>query len=131
MNTERLLKLADFLETIPVAAFSLKEWEASKQTKAEGEKPGDCGFAGCAVGWAAHSKMFEGFEFAQGQSVWGSISVPTYRGERGWNAVKELFDISSGRAYDLFDSSSYSSGPHPSNVAARIRNLVATSCSSE
>jgi hypothetical protein len=48
MHTERLLKLADFLETVPPDKFDMNGWG----------REDDCGFAGCAIGWAG--KLFDG-----------------------------------------------------------------------
>lgn len=123
MNTERLLKLADFLETIPKHVFTIHAWEARAAYKPEGKKLGECGFAGCALGWAAHVKLFRGLDMMGGE--------PHYRtkGEDYWgfHAAEELFEICEYEARHLFNGDYYSyhlGHVTPELVAARIRKLV-------
>lgn len=131
MNKKRLLKLADFLETVPAKAFNIRNWQRDPATKPEGKTPGECGFAGCAVGWAVHAKLFRGLKF--GEYEYGS-NVPHYQGEYEWEAVSTLFDINNGcngtgqfqDAEFLFCGLSYDIDPTPKQVAKRIRAFVAS-----
>lgn len=123
MRRGRLLKLAAFLETVPAKAFSINSWQARKATKREGKRPGTCGFAGCAVGWAAHAKLIPGLTL-RGDfcGVW-----PDYEGLRGFMAVQKAFDISRFQAELLFIATSYPGrDPTPQEVANAIRNFVKT-----
>jgi hypothetical protein len=122
IRTDRLLKLADFLETVPRKAFDISSWVSSKATMPEGERPGDCGFAGCAMGWAAHAKLFRGLTMERGYI----IDYPAYRGFDGFEAAMTLFSIGDSEATSLFDIGGYESrNPTPKTVAKRIRKFVA------
>lgn len=131
MRKDRLLKLANFLETVPRKAFNLKNWQISAATKPEGDEPGDCGFAGCAIGWAAHAKLFRGFTLGPFED-WPYLQ-PKYKDKGAWRAVAELMDLpldhdgglSSRHAEHLFLGNNYAGGnPSPKQVAARIRKFV-------
>lgn len=130
INAKRLLKLADFLETIPRKSFDLARWQASEPTKPEGKKQGDCGFAGCAIGWATHGQLFRGLRFVFDEGF--QEMVPFYNGTEGWSGIDELFalepvdhDIDSGQAEYLFTDTSYPSlSVTPKQVATRIRKFV-------
>lgn len=123
MRKDRLLKLADFLETVPEGAFNITYWEDRPATKPEGEKPGECGFAGCAVGWAAHAELFDGFKLSHNHGdAW-----PIYDGEAGFDAVIKLFEIDEQDAFRLFCGSYYDVRPSAARVADRIRALVSSS----
>jgi hypothetical protein len=132
MRADRLLKLADFLETVPPQAFDIKDWLTRKPSGPEGNVPGECGFAGCAVGWAAHQKMFDGFGFRPLRDGTESGEVQ-YTDEAGvtsisWEAVRNLFEVDRALADCLFDGSSYREcdyRPAPITVAKRIRLAVA------
>lgn len=117
-NVKRLLKLADFLETVPRKALDLSMWVKSKPTKPEGERPGDCGFAGCAMGWASHAKLYRGLGWG-----WTGFS-PNYHGATGWAAAQSLFRIDEDEARHLFSMSDYTTPPTPKQVAKRIRKFV-------
>lgn len=125
MRADRLLKLADFLETVPRRSFKMTGWIERDASKPEGNKPGQCGFSGCAVGWAVHAQLFAGLGFSGG--------MPVYNGRTNWNAVVELFEFEkspdsefgSDDAYHLFYDEAYTSGnPIPKTVAKRIRKFV-------
>lgn len=131
MNVKRLMKLADYLRTIPRSAFNMGYWLAEPKTKAEGEKPGECGFAGCAVGWAAHSGLFRGLKLSQNTTK----ATPLYRppGRRSYlrtdKAIERLFDLDNMQVKHLFYPMSYSGEPHfmrptPKAVGQRIRQLI-------
>lgn len=54
-GNRRLLKLADYLETVPSKAFDMNTWAEHSEGS-----PVRCGFIGCAIGWAAHGRLFRG-----------------------------------------------------------------------
>lgn len=130
MNKKRLLKLADFLETVPAEAFDIVEWQSQPASKPEGERPGQCGFAGCAVGWAAHGKLFRSFKINKaGKLRYG----PDDDALRSWVAVDTVFGFTpssiwfgSPEATHLFAAQSYPDDPTPKQVAKRIRAFVAS-----
>lgn len=125
MNKKRLLKLADFLETVPRRAFNMDYWVAREATKPEGKAPGSCGFAGCAMGWAQHAKLFRGLELGES---WVGEQTPTFNGATGFEAAAQLFSIDHGNSRFLFGSDSYGAivNPTPKQVAKRIRKFVET-----
>jgi hypothetical protein len=125
MRKDRLLKLADFLETVPAKSFSLGAWQLHPATKPEGKRQGECGFAGCAVGWAVHAKLFRGLKFTEDEYS----PQPQYLGRYDWEAVAKLFDIETcgltGEAEQLFMGTNYPGrDATPKQVAKRIRELV-------
>jgi hypothetical protein len=123
MNKERLLKLADFLDTVPRKSFDMRDWVAQRGEEFNPEEPGSCGFAGCAMGWAAHAKLFHGFSVGPPEH-WAAF---TYRGEPigGFTAGEKLFQISGDASGHLFDPWAYRGGsPTPKTVAKRIRVFV-------
>lgn len=130
MRRDRLLKLADFLETVPRSAFNISDWQTKEPTKPEGKRQGECGFAGCAVGWAAHAKLFRGLKFQDN----GFRHVPTFQGEEEWQAIGKLFDITNGGPMGTQEEAEYlfygprypNRNPTPKQVATRIRMFVAT-----
>lgn len=128
MNKKRLLKLAAFLETVPARKFYLHVWVKSMPKQAEGETEGSCGFAGCAMGWAVHAKLFRGLSF--GESVEGDDDVnspPMYNGEAGLSASSSLFGIANSESFYLFIDESYPNHKAtPKQVAKRIRAFVAS-----
>lgn len=140
IRTDRLLKLADFLETVPPGSFDIEGWLTKEPTKPEGKKQGECGFAGCAVGWAVHSKLFRGLHFVRktrwNGTVWFDVA---YAAHESFDAASELFalwDMESPEnecataAEYLFGPEEYEDKPSPKQVAKRIRSFVATSSSS-
>ena len=134
MRSDRLLKLADFLETVPEAAFNIQFWQKRAATKPEGERPGDCGFAGCAVGWAAHANLFPGFVMQHREET--HDAWPVFGEASSFDAVNDLFEFTNEEAdagrtskvlakYYLFSNGYYDTPPTPAIVAARIREFVA------
>jgi hypothetical protein len=133
LQTKRLLKLADFLDKLPRTAFDLSAWVASQPSRPEGKTPGSCGFAGCAMGWAAHEKMFRGLKFD------GDIfdTTPIFEDKNGvryigFEAAEMIFGLPTNRdALYLFHMNYYPMGksghrdPTPKRVARRIRRYVA------
>ena len=111
VDTAKLDKLADFLETVPEEAFHFETWQTQAYkpslkigpiTLREG-----CGFAGCAIGWAAHSKLFKGLELFVADIFTPSWIIPCYNGMQGFEAVADLFGIDYDRACFLFDPDHY------------------------
>lgn len=122
MNKRRLLKLATFLRTVPRKSFNIGAWQAREADKPEGEKPGDCGFAGCAMGWAAHAKLFRGLTLYHD----GAEMLISYEGGEGFRGAAKLFDIEYEKSNELFSPNYYVGNPTPLTVAKRIECLIKT-----
>jgi hypothetical protein len=105
MNTERLLKLADYLETVvaklPPERFHMEAWGVRA----------DCGTTCCAVGHACDIPEFK----ALGLHLWWPSvepddhqkAEPALNGERGSDVVASFFDISSEDVDYLFTEEGY------------------------
>lgn len=152
---ERLLHLAAVLESVPEHRFTLTTWAVepdedydpetgevlpvplslpagercdriAAELAADEVHLGHCGFAGCAVGWATQDPVLK----AEGLRLSGMRS-PLFDHYDHWHAVREFFDLSTPQADDLFNVSGYNEphtpqlDPHPSVVAAKIREFVA------
>lgn len=123
MHEERLLKLAELLETkIEKRTFDIgvfyEEWEGYK-----------CGYAACAVGHAMCDPWFKRRGFTTYESSWRKIAGPLNKktGSIGWDAVEEFFDINNEESDLLFTPLSYPEytyNPTPKQVAKRIRKFV-------
>ena len=109
MRVDRLLKLADYLETVPRHKFDMKFWS----NRLKRVKRPKCGFSGCAIGHAMEARLFRGFR---------RYNYPVYEGYYGFNAVAKLFEITTDQAkFDLFGSELRGT---PHQVAKRIRKFV-------
>jgi hypothetical protein len=118
---EYLLRGADFLEKVPANTFDIDDWQASRASQTlVFDGTFECGFAGCAIGWMAHAKIFPGFTMGCFEPAYGEL--------RSWDAVEELFGISESEAMHLFSVYRYTLGEGesvtPSMVAARMRQLA-------
>ena len=121
MRTDRLLKLADFLENVvPDDQFNIDHWTSVKP-KGDHLTVG-CGTAGCAIGWCP--------------TIWpddwelSSVGSPCLRGHRDWGwaeeSIKDFFGLTGQKIDHLFYRESYAV-PEVTrhDVAARIRETVA------
>lgn len=129
-------KFADFLDRIPPNKFEMHKWG---EYKFDGFKLGnltlipECGFAGCAVGWAIHAKLFEGLTWDELLSP--TCHYPLYDDMHNFHALVALFGLGNP-SYDedharfFFDPYYYRKGeirdgsPSPKQVAARMRTYV-------
>lgn len=104
---KRLLKLADYLYTIPNRKFDLSCWE--------------CGTTACAMGYACKMPSFNraGLRLIHG--------TPKYLIYEGFTAAAEFFGMSKDEAFGLFSPSYNPLGykATPKGVAKQIRELVA------
>lgn len=127
INAKRLLKLADYLETVPRERFKMSDWSNDKV---------GCGFAGCAIGWCAYAEVVPGFtmklesdfgtdDFTGRTYAKPAFLLPTYEGVGGYDAVMLAFDVSEKQARHLFGANAYRTvGGTPKQVAKRIRKFV-------
>ena len=118
MNKIRLAKLADFLETVPEDKFNMDVWAyLGNKTSL-----GDCGTAGCALGWA--TKIFP--ELTINFSFSNPYPDLYFEGFRNYSALELFFDLDFELSRDLFSALRY---PDPANispqeVANKIRQAV-------
>ena len=131
MRSDRLLKLAAYLKLVPRKAFDIRFWENKPATKPEGKKLGECGFSGCAMGWAAHGRLFRGLTLEDGSEDGGSeLYYRPKTGEKSgrtfynYEAPVNLFGIDESVAHLLFSPNYNSSEITPQQVATNIRNFV-------
>lgn len=138
MHIERLTKLAELLEShngfrvIDVEGdkviFDLSGWSCDAEIMCEAERAEafsvNCNTSCCAVGLAAMTKWFSD----QGLHL-EDCDVDRdvmFNGYSGWHAVQVFFELGGDVASNLFSASSYEERAVPSQVAARIRALLAT-----
>lgn len=113
MHKDKLLKLAEFLETrVPKKAFNLAIWT----TGGYEEPTPECGSTACALGWAAKARLF-------GLGLIGD--TPMYGTKMGFDAAKEVFNITFREAAFLFSPGTSPSGERDvCAVAKRIRQFA-------
>lgn len=119
MHEERLLKLAEMLETkVERKAFDIYlYYEEAEEFK--------CGYAGCALGYAMMDPWFR----RRGLVTDGHSRAPgpmnNKTGSTGFQAAMEFFAINGDEVYELFSYSGYSiENPTPKQVAKKIRKFV-------
>lgn len=120
VNTGRMRQLADFLETVPPEDFNLDNWMTQHPVASIALGPivlrRGCGFAGCAMGWAAHSGMFEGLRINRHNTL-------VYRGATDFEAAALFLGITSDFAGFFFIEENYDidRAIDPADVARRLR----------
>jgi hypothetical protein len=118
MNKERLLKLAEHLETkVPPKQFNMDIWGRHNGV-----------FCGCAIGWAAQSTYFKRLGFSLKYYGDGTAEeTPTYSscGEivESVMAGRSLFDLNQDDFENLFKRP-MGDKRTPKQVAKDIRNFV-------
>jgi hypothetical protein len=126
----RLLKLADFLDTIPKQkqVFDLNDWasktEAVKSISSV-EKMKECGATACAFGWACSIPSFRKAGLKLVKDDYNQI-YPIYKEREGFGAAQEFFGITYNEADTLFYPYTYEKQDRksPKAVVKRIRQLV-------
>lgn len=139
----RLLKLADYLDTLSPAELRMDAWFSKRRGYDVWDRQmyvvpdlyhgqnvsnirkltSECGYAACAVGHACSIPSFRkaGLKLTK----FGNYTDPTYKGSSNWYAVESFFDIDNHTAKLLFSSDSYKNPRvRPSTVANRIRKFV-------
>lgn len=125
MRTDRLLKLADFLEAMPEEKFdfniiAIEKGKPMLEALAAGHTK--CGTAGCAIGWMPAVWPEELYwEGAQG------LDVADGKGNVNFTVATAFFEISMSDADFLFmpGVSDLVESVKPAEVAAQIREFVA------
>jgi hypothetical protein len=152
MDSERLLKLADFLETVDPDRFYYGNWVGTRRFPWMGDPDMTCGTTACALGWATQIPEFRAAGLELVKLEGNSDKLGAYHGAimlRGadqtgvWYSAVELSISSAMRFFDLDESearflfmpdekrsggyerfSSPSSYAGPSEVAEHIRMVV-------
>ena len=124
-HKNRLLKLADLLDTVPETKFNLKEWVLDKQLgiSEDVNKIKECGYAGCAVGWATTIPSFR----KAGLRLYykGSHYVQYKEEKHPISAASKFFNISEFDARDIFADWTNMYGAKAINeVCRKIEKLV-------
>jgi len=120
MNEERLLCMKTFLEDVvakaPEDKFDQSYWTDEKFDV------NDCHTSACAMGWAAHAKLFPGLELAtrSGEDLVLEYKTVMYEFKYAFDAVGLLFEIPPRHAEYLFGESDYTA----EIVAERIQDYV-------
>ncbi|MGJ7541552.1 hypothetical protein [Variovorax sp. LT1R16] len=130
MNKDRLLLLAEKLETVvPAAKFNLQHWRSTYGADSDAQLLNDeCGTTGCAIGWACAMP-----EFIEQGLYWNARAFEPGLNTNGlhfgnWRAVEVFFGLNHVQSGHLFSSSYYpeeKQAQTPDQVANRIRALIA------
>lgn len=120
VEIEKMRQLADFLETVPPEDFDLDGWvqrsgDPSSVFFGLIKRRSACGFAGCAMGWAAYTEFFPGLRLTRDKK---DIA---YAGFTGYDAIKALLGINENQGYFLFSPNMYCDEAQPGHVARRLR----------
>lgn len=121
----RLLKLADFLDTVPPARFDYTVWVGEDW---KGAASLSCGTTACALGWATTMPAFRrlGLHLAKDR-------LPSVNGDESGDpeaAAEEIFGLDNEEFIFLFtpadpiDDGYDESDATPQQVAAKIRQFV-------
>lgn len=121
MRKDRLLKLADFILTVPKEQFNMEYWGKDVNFKS-------CGTAACACGWATvlFKRCKDAPHLEEDKYSYSNIDF-VYNGKIGFNAAAEFFDITHEASEYLFYPSRYKA-KHPTRrmVSQRIKKFVKT-----
>lgn len=128
VEISKMRQLADFLETVPAEDFDLSLWVSQEEMPPKLaffgliERDPGCGFAGCAIGWAAHSGLFPGLRLSRRKD--DDKLTPQYGGATEWRAVAKLLGISERASEFLFSIDMYADDPEPADVCQRLRRYA-------
>jgi hypothetical protein len=121
---ERLAHLAYVLRGVPKDRFNLSDWDITSENP-----EADCGFAGCAVGWATQDAVLQ----AEGLSMRDRFPrFGTSARSDGWPTVRDFFGVTQRQAEYLFSLAAYNiyagdlewTSPPPTEVAYRIEEFL-------
>lgn len=122
----RLRAIADLMDTIQPKRFNLNSWvtelpQPAKKFLGLFQIEPECGFAGCAMGWAAHERLFANFTVKDHYPVYFDAHNKKHT---LWDAVTVLLGISSSMAIYLFGENQYKLFATPDMVSVRIRKFI-------
>ena len=108
METERLLKLADFIEeVVPENRFDMHHFLGTNDDFPEedihpDQLEAECGTSACAAGWATLLFKKEGLKLAQ--EPYGQMWNPAFEEYEGYDALSIFFNIDITDASCIFGS---------------------------
>jgi hypothetical protein len=112
MNEDRLLRLADYLDTVPPDRFDMDYWGSE-------QSPASCSFSGCAGGWATN--IFPELRLVRDG---GRYNIK-YGDLDGLDALEAFFELNDGaEIFDPEEYEDYGYSPTTKEVAARIRDII-------
>lgn len=127
IGNRRLLKLAEFLRTVPSNRFYYGAWNISsdlgpKEWK-KGEKKLECGTAACALGWGT---TIPSFRRAGLKLMPGLVRLDHEDGDSdfGFEAGVSFFGITYGESEYLFSPAGGEGNATPKQVAKKIEKFV-------
>lgn len=133
VGKKRLLKLADFLETLPKKKFDLNVYVGDIKDGQAPNKQYDCGTTACAIGWCPVVFSRSGVHYQEqydygGRLIDMDVVFPTNDGDlQNDMGAEKFFDLTEGELNYLFMPNSYMVGRRgPKSVANRIRQVVET-----
>jgi len=119
MHKEKLIKLADFLDTLEADMFNMESVIDNFVSVDMMRRVIPCGATACAIGWCPavfpdelQYTVFGGIRWVNGPNAYSYIGIAT-----------KLFDISFDFADSLFSAGEYDSTNDPKLVAERIRKV--------
>lgn len=130
---ERILFLADFLDTLPVEKFDYGRWVGEDW---QGAADLSCGTKACAAGWATTLQVFQDLGLIlchlcydvhlKDDKCFSLDKDFAYASDR---ALMQVFDITDAQVLDLFYPNIYSEdqpnqGATPQKVAAYFRRYI-------
>lgn len=127
MNSERLLRLAAHLDTVPAGVFDMTQWAIKA----------DCGTVACALGHACSVPEFAAaglrLHWSDGPYESACVRLAGENPHNGYGVASSFFDIDLQDAHHLFSPGDYLGADgnpragddiHPAEVAQRIREFV-------
>jgi hypothetical protein len=110
---KRILKLADYVESLPRERFNFRHWVGSGW---QGKVDLSCGTTACALGWATAMPMFRrlGLRMGQSELVGGA---PEVFGSNSIVRLAELFGVTTSVFDRLFHPDS-----RPGYLPGRVTN---------
>lgn len=127
VELERCVALADLLETVPAKDFNMRGWVTQlpmqPQTMLYGlikTNPG-CGFAGCAMGWAAVEGIFPDFYARTSGCLIYEVDDQRFQ---NWDAVRAVMGLTPNMSHYLFAPNHYKTKATPAMVADRVRRFA-------
>lgn len=118
---QKLNHLITILRTVEdMDSFRMSVWYRK-------DEEAQCGFAACALGWAAGDKIFIQQGLYLHSRLWGDSDV-YFDGHEGFAAAEEFFDLSENEAQFLFDEGSYyldaDSALHPVYARGAVEEIM-------
>lgn len=137
---ERMLALADYLESVPEANFDMGAWHITWQGAARVYQGPECGTVACAMGHACDMPLFQDLglrltrTLVTDRETYADVGIEGRDDVRdGYEAAEVLFGITDAQSQDLFStfyeyedvwSDEVEGDNSPKGVAGRLREFV-------